>query len=117
MAASPVAGDGDVAATAGTGVPRTADSGKWKAGPVQLKTYAKLKAGGKPVAHQAECTFSFVGTKGNSTVTDSSTVTLTESGRPLQKGQQSVLVSGDSASDSFGNKLAVTSTRHLHCTA
>jgi hypothetical protein len=117
MAAKPVAGDGDVSATAGTTLLTGADKGTWTAGPVQLKTYAKLEAGGKPVVHEAECTFSFSGTAGNAPKNGTSKVTLTKPGRPLQKGQQSVLVDGDSATDSFGNKLAVTSTRRLQCTA
>jgi hypothetical protein len=117
MAAASVAGDGDVSATAGTVLFTGADKGTWTAGSVQLKTYAKLEAGGKPVVHQAECTFSFSGSAGNTAVTGTSRVTLTKPGRPLQKGQQSVLVDGDSVTDSFGNKLAVTSTRRLQCTA
>jgi hypothetical protein len=118
MAAKPVAGDGDVSATAGTTPFTGAQGGTWTAGPVQLKTYAKLKAGGMPVVHQAECTFSFSGNNASgATVAGTSTVTLTKPGRLLQKGQQSVLADGDSATDSFGNKLAVTSTRRLHCTA
>jgi hypothetical protein len=118
MAAKPVTGDGDVSATAGTTPFTGAQGGTWAAGSVQLKTYAKLEAGGKPVVHQAECTFSFSGANASGAkVEGTSTVTLTEPGRPLQKGQQSVLVDGDSANDSFGNKLSVSSTRRLQCRA
>jgi hypothetical protein len=115
MAVNSVAGDGDVSATAGTALFTGADKGTWKAGAVQLTTYAKLEAGGKPVVHKAECTFSFEGTAGTATVKGASDVTLTRPGRPLQKGQQSVLVDGDSATDEFGNKLSVSSTRRLRC--
>ena len=117
MPAKPAAGDGDVSATVGKKPFTGADKGTWTAGRVQLTTYAKLKAGGKAVVHKAECTFSFSGTAGNTTVSGSSTVTLTKTGRPLQKGQQSVLVDGDSATDDFGNKLTASSTRRLHCRA
>lgn len=82
-----------------------ADSGTWSGGTITETTYPKLTAGGA-VVHEATCTFSFTGTKGGNPVTvPPSTVTLSASGTPLQRGQSAVLVAGDKAQDTFGNTL------------
>lgn len=109
MAAHPVARTGDASATAGTGVPTTADSGTWTAGPVDTKTTDLLSSDGRAVLVEASCTFSFSGTKGNSAVADSSKVTLTPGSRTLTAGGVAPLVDGDSTKDDFGNTVKVSS--------
>jgi len=113
MATKPVACRGDVSASAGTTPSTKADSGTWTPGSVTLTTFDDVEVGGAPVVVEAECTFSFSGTKGNSGVTDSSTVTLSASDHPLLGAQDSVLVHGDEESDSYGNTVKVSSTRDL----
>jgi hypothetical protein len=116
MATSSVACVGDVTATAGAGIPPTADAGIWTAGPVTLTSYDKLTVNGAKAVHQAQCTFSFNGTKGTTppvTVTDSSTVTLTAAPTILEGSLSNVLRNGDSASDTFGNTVKATSARLL----
>jgi hypothetical protein len=108
-----VAIQGDVVATAGTGLPPGADSGTWTAGSVSYQTYPKLKVGGN-VAHKASCTFTFAGASSSgSPVSNSSTVTLTAGTTKLQKGANFVLQDGDQQTDSFGNILQAQSSRKL----
>ena len=71
MATKAVAARGDVSAKAGTTPSSKADSGTWTAGPVSVTTFDDLTVGGDPVVVEAECTFTFSGTKGNSAVADS----------------------------------------------
>jgi hypothetical protein len=113
VAADPVACRGDVSARAGTTPSTKADSGTWTAGPVTLTTFDGVEVGGDPVVTEAECTFSFAGTKGNSAVADSSTVTLSASEHPLLGSQDSVLVDGDEEQDEYGNTVSVSSSRAL----
>jgi hypothetical protein len=113
VATKAVAASGDVSATAGTTPSTKADSGTWTAGPVSLTTLDDLTVGGDPVVVEAECTFTFSGTKGTSGVTDTSTVTLPASDHPLLGSQDSVLVDGDEERDGYGNTVSVSSTRDL----
>jgi hypothetical protein len=113
VATKAVAARGDVSAEAGTTPSSKADSGTWTAGPVSVTTFDDLTVGGDPVVVEAECTFTFSGTKGNSAVADSATVTLTAADHPLLGTQDSVLVHGDEESDTYGNKVSVSSTRDL----
>jgi hypothetical protein len=84
-----------------------ADTGMWTAGEVAETADPKLAVGSAAVLHQAICVFTFAGTKGNTPVADSSKVTLSPKQTTLESGQTAVLLDGDSASDSFGNMLAV----------
>jgi hypothetical protein len=116
MAGKSVAKAGDIKATAGTTMFSPAVSGKWTAGPVTVTTYSKLKTGGSPVAHKAECTFSFTGTgpsPASAPVSGTSKVTLTAKTTRLQKGKSNVIVDGDSAQDSYGNKLETSASGKL----
>lgn len=109
-----VAVDGDVKATAGSGLPPAAQSGTWTAATVSHETYGKLKVGGTKVAWKASCTFSFTGANSSgATVSDSETVTLTATTKLLQGGGTFVLVHGDSASGTYGNKLEVSASGAL----
>jgi hypothetical protein len=89
-----------------------ADTGTWTAGKVLETADSKLSVGGAAVLHQAACTFTFVGTKGQpptqTAVNDSSTVTLGPKKTTLQASQTAVLLDGDSAEDSFGNTVKIS---------
>jgi hypothetical protein len=94
-----------------------ADKGNpgWTAGEVLETTDPKLSVGGVAVVHQATCTFTFAGTKGApptaTPIADISTVTLSPGQTTLQAGQAdttSVLLDGDSNSDTFGNRVKVS---------
>lgn len=97
MPAISVAVDGDVTATPGSiTTVKDAQSGKWTAGTISYKTYPKLKVNGKPVIHEASCTFTFSGTNSSgATVTGSETVKLSAGTAKLQKGADKVLKDGD----------------------
>ena len=86
---------------------RKADTGAWAAVKVVETTDPKLTVGGDAVVHKATCTFTFTGSKGNTAVADTSTVTLSPHRTTLESGQAAVLLDGDSANDSFGNTLTV----------
>jgi hypothetical protein len=107
MPGLPVAVHGDVHATVGAGMFGSATSGSWTAGTVTEQTYTWLTVGGAAVVHAASCTFSFTGSDGMNTVTGTSTVSLTAATTVLQHGSTNVLRNGDSASDTYGNTLAV----------
>jgi hypothetical protein len=121
--ATSVAVEGDVTATPGTvlstktaaGSGSSAPAGTWTAGPVSYTSYSTLKAGGVKVIWKAECTFSFSGTNTSGTaVTDEEKVTLTASTKLLQKGQNNVLVNGDTkASPVYQNTLRASTTGKL----
>jgi hypothetical protein len=115
MAGKPVAVTGDVVATVGTTPFTGADLGTWTAGAVSVQFYNHLTSGGTTVIHQAECTFNFSGTNSGTgaTITGSETVTLTAGATVLQRGQSGVLVQGDVAIGTFGNKLEVQTTNVL----
>jgi hypothetical protein len=85
-----------------------ADTGAW-APPLKVveTTDKKLTVGGNAVVHNATGAFTFTGSKGNTTVTDASKVTLNPQRTTLESGQVAVLLDGDSAHDSFGNTLTV----------
>jgi hypothetical protein len=115
MPPKPVAVEGDVSATAGNQMFTGADSGTWTAGPVSVTSYDNLKVGGRKVVWKATCTFSFSGKAGNTGVTGAETVTLTATTKLLNKGQNKVLVDGDSktggdAAPTFDNKLSVSAS-------
>jgi hypothetical protein len=65
------------------------------------------------VIYEATCTFAFAGTKGNSAVVDSSTVTLTAAATLLQGQSSFVLRDGDSAQDNYGNTVKTQSSRTM----
>ena len=114
MALKPVAAEGDVSAQGGSTPYSPAVSGTWTPGTVVLSKYTKLTIGGDATVWKAECSFSFTGPDSNGvTVTGSSSVTLTAGSTKLQGGSSNVLRHGDQASDSYGNKLSVSSSRNL----
>jgi hypothetical protein len=115
MAGKSVAVSGEVIATPGTTFFTGADSGTWTAGAVNVQSYSKLTVGSKAVLHEAKCTFTFSGANSGTgaTITGSETVTLKAGATLLQKGLTSVLVQGDSATGSFGNKLQVQTVSKL----
>lgn len=108
-----VACDGNVTATAGTTPYTGADSGTWTPGQVKYTTRPKVKAGGVAAISQAECTFSFSGKSGNTVVNGSEKVVLTAGQTKVQKGAGGVLLSGDSKTSAYGNKLEATSSAKL----
>lgn len=116
-----VASASDVTASPGQ-VPYTgAASGVWTAGPVTTVPVPKpgapeLTVAGAAALQQATCVFTFSGTSPApaTPVAGASTVTLTPTGSRLLVNGQSVLRSGDSASDAFGNTLSATSSGKLH---
>ena len=114
MAGKPVAVTGDVVATVGTIFFTGATSGTWSAGDVSVQFYNQLTIGGATVIHQAKCTFEFDGENaGGTKVKGSEIVTLNAGATVLQKGQSRVLVHGDVAIGTFGNKLEVQTTNVL----
>lgn len=114
----PVAVEGDTVATASS-VPAPSTqpgwSGKWTAGAVSETSYPKLTVEGVKVIHEARCTFSFSGkeTASSAPVSMTSNVTLRAGATILQKGNSKVLVDGDNASDSHGNRLEIKATGAL----
>lgn len=115
MAGKRAAVAGDVAATAGSGLPDAAGGGTWTAGTPSVTTASRARIAGRPVALAAECTFAFLGkAKGDpaSPVTDRSTVKLDPPPTLLRAGAP-ILRDGDTAQDRFGNTLAVTATGAL----
>lgn len=103
-----VARSGDVSATAGTTAYSGATSGTWTAATPALTTTTVLSCDGAVVT-KATCSFSFSGTNGQSPVTGTSSVTLSPGRLALTVDGVSPLVDGDSAKDSYGNKLSVSS--------
>ena len=113
MVSKPVACASDISATVGT-LPFTgATSGAWTAGDIDVTTGDTLVVGGNAVAVSATCTFSFSGTNGNAPVAGSSAVSLPAGPSTLLVGGAPPLLSGDTASDAFGNTLVVSSARRL----
>jgi hypothetical protein len=110
---------GDVTAAAGNVIPSEngspiADNGGWTAGPVTPTSYKQLTVNGAEVVYQAQCIFSFAGTKSNSPVKASSTVTLKAAAATiLQGGLSNLLRDGDSVKDMYGNTVKATGTRLL----
>jgi len=114
--AKPVAKVGQVTASEGKGMYGAATSGSWTKGEIKPTSYPKLSIGGKEVLHEATCKFSFSGKTDSSppvTVTGTSDVTLSAKTTKLQKGASNVLRDGDSAEDSYGNKLEVSAQNVL----
>jgi hypothetical protein len=113
----PVARAGDVQATpsSGTDYPNATSptaTGSWAAGTISLTTVSVAQSDSKDIVTTASCQFVFTGTNSQSgaTFTSSpSTVTLTSVVRKLQVNSSYPLVNGDQATDSFGNRLSVSS--------
>ena len=104
-----VARQGGVSATPGTTPFTGANSGTWTAGPISDKPYDKVVSGGAKAISEAQCTFNFSGVNASgATVTGSETVTLSAKQTKLQKGAAGVLVDGDSATGTYGNKLTAS---------
>ncbi len=115
MPGESVAGEGEVVATPGSTPFTGAETGVWTAGPIAVQSYSKLTIGGKPVIHQAQCTFNFSGqSSSGASIVGSETVQLKAGQTLLQKTQGGVLVNGDTATGQFGNKLEVRTTNVLH---
>ena len=113
----PVCCDGDVVATPDS-APFPGSNAKWKAGPVSYKTYSHLKVGGKAVAYEATCTFSYSGSTTSapsSPVSGSEDITLKAGTTVLEHGSSKVLVDGQSETGktSPSNKLEVKSSQIL----
>jgi hypothetical protein len=105
-----IAVDGDVIAIPGT-IPYTgAASGVWVPGSVTYSSYSSVKVGGSAVIYEAKCTFSFTGVSpspANAPVSGTEDVTLTAGSTEVNKGQNSVLLDGDSKTGNYGNQLQV----------
>ncbi|MES2141901.1 MAG: hypothetical protein V4471_03315 [Pseudomonadota bacterium] len=87
--------------------------GKWAPESIKIKNYDYFTLNGKPIAYEAECTFTFTGTdptKNGASVTDQETITLTAKETTLQL---SVLCNGDEKTGKEGNKLRVEGNNHL----
>jgi hypothetical protein len=112
----PVCCKEDVQATPSTKVIE-GSTGTWSAGDIQYKTYDHLTVGGKQVAYEASCTFSYDGqtTSSPSTkVTGSEDVKLSAGATVLEHGSSKVLLDGDTKSgDTYQNKLQVQSSQIL----
>ena len=86
-----------------------ATSGTWTAGQISDTPYDKIVSGGAKAISEAQCTFNFSGANASGApVTGSETVTLSARATKLQQGAAGVLVEGDSASGTFGNKLTAS---------
>ena len=109
----PVAREGDASAAAGKTPYTGATSGTWTPGSVTETTADRASSDGAKVVTQAKCSFSFSGTNGTSAVTGSSTVTLSPGSLLLSIDGATPLVDGDSAKDSFGNTVSVSSSAIL----
>jgi hypothetical protein len=109
-----VAVDGEVTATPGTkpGIEGSAGPPGWTAGPVSYETYSHLTVGGKEVAYEASCTFTYSGTTTSAPATavgpKTADVKLSAKTTVLQSGSDKVLVDGDEEEDSYKNKLSVS---------
>ena len=113
----PVCCKGDVKATPDSS-PFPGSDAQWQAGEVQYKTYSHLTVGGKEVAYEATCTFSYSGkttSTPSSPVSGSEDVTLSATGTALQSGSSKVLLDGDTkqGSTSPSNKLEAKSSQVL----
>ncbi|MEQ9498480.1 MAG: hypothetical protein RIT81_16515 [Deltaproteobacteria bacterium] len=103
-----VAVEGDVTATAGSAPYPPAVTGAWSPTPVNYTSYPKFSVDSTSVIHTATCLFVFSGADSSgSPVAGTETVTLTASTTKWQGSLANVLVHGDSAIGSFGNKLEV----------
>lgn len=111
--------EGDTVATASAATaPSTQPTwqGAWTAGAVSETSYPKLAVEGVKVIHEARCTFSFSGgdtASNGAPVSTNSTVTLRAGTTLLQKANSKVLVNGDNASDSHGNRLEIVAAGAL----
>jgi hypothetical protein len=109
-----VATVGDVSPTPGTTPFTGAKTGTWTPGAVAYTSYAPLRSRGVNAISEARCTFSFSGsTEGGSTVTGSEEVVLRAASTVLQKGAAGVIVDGDSATGTFGNRLSASTAEPL----
>lgn len=111
-----VAVNGEITATAGNTPYPPAAIGTWTAGPVVQVSHAKLAVGGKAVLLQATCTFTFTGQTSSippAPVAGVEVVVLSPGSTILLSGATSVLVDGDSAEGTYGNKLEVSAAGHL----
>lgn len=118
MPSKNVAVEGDVQAIVGTAMITPAETGTWTAGSITESSYNKLKIEETKVIYKVECTFTFSGSYtppgGTPTaVSGSETVTLTANSTKLQNGFSNVLVNGDSAEGTYGNKLQVVTSNKL----
>lgn len=115
--AKAVAVEGDVSATAGTMPFTGAESGAWTPRNVMMNSYADLKSGGRKVLWQAQCTFDFIGqSSSGAMVKGSETVTLTAAPTSLKKSAHFVVVDGDQATGTYGNKLTSSAAGPLKTT-
>lgn len=115
----PVARAGDVRATASSATNYPNDTaptatGAWAAlGSVTETTVTVAGSDGRRVVRTASCTFGFTGTNtqsGAAFTSPPSTVTLNPATRTLKVGGGDPLVDGDEATDTFGNKVSVSSS-------
>jgi hypothetical protein len=115
---NPVARSGDVSPTASSATNYPNDTsptatGSWAAlGKVSETTVSVAESDSKAIVISATCQFSFTGTlkNGTSFTSPPSTVTLNPAMRKLKVGGSYPLVNGDEATDTFNNKLSVSST-------
>jgi hypothetical protein len=103
---SKIAVEGDVVAIPGTIPYPPAASGVWVPGAVTYSSYSAVKQQGRAVIYEAKCTFTFTGAAPNGNpVSGSEDVTLSAGSTEVNKGQNSVLVDGDSKRGNYGNQL------------
>jgi hypothetical protein len=105
---------GDVIATPGSTPYPPADTGIWTPGGVIYQAYSALSSNGINVIYEAQCIFTFVGTKATSAgpipVSGSETVSLRAGTTTVNASQNSVLLDGDAETGSYGNELRVAAT-------
>jgi hypothetical protein len=113
MAAKPIAVKADVSTEPAQGTsPFTGydGGGAWTQITVTVLTRPVLRSGGAEVAWKATASFQYAGTVGGNPAPPGgpSTVTLTGSSTTLTAEGQPLLRDGDTAQDSFGNKIKVS---------
>lgn len=118
MSTKPVALESMITAIVGTVPYPPAVSGSWTAGTIINTKVIKLSVDGNKVVKKAECTFTFTGVDSiGNPVSGSSKVTLNASTTVLTDNSDNLLVLGDSANDSYGNTLIVSSGQNKLRTA
>ena len=99
-----------VSVTPGAAMYSPAVVGTWTASPPTTTSANYITVDGTKVIIQAECVFNFAGTgptPPGSPVVGSSTVTLNAGTTILRDSTNSLLVVGDTTSDSYGNTVSI----------
>jgi hypothetical protein len=89
--------------------------GTWKEASFEVQTRSELTVDGAATAWKATAGFTYTGTQGGTSTATSppSTATLSGSSSALKFAGEPLLRDGDTAEDSFGNKIKVQSSGPL----